>query len=137
MEHILLSWLRVSRNRPFLLIIAGRISGIHDEKGTHIPIACQMDGPTLLIEFEESERLTVSQAVDVSIRSSGELVVRDASEARFSWFSHAGPRTDPGLCEEVFRKSGRLFWFGRTGAAFVTNGNLVYSGNQFVLLRPA
>jgi len=135
MEDILSAWLCASIDRHFLLVIADRISGVHDEKGKHRPVAYQVVGSIVIIEFDGSERLTISNATDVIMRPNGELVVRDASEARFAWYSHGDPQVAPKLCEEIFRKVGRGVEFSRTGAPFVTSGVLLYIGDQFVVLR--
>ncbi|HLO33475.1 MAG TPA: hypothetical protein VK249_30285 [Anaerolineales bacterium] len=137
MEEILSVWLNASSDRHFSLVIADRISGVHDGKGKHSPIAYQVAGSTLIIEFEGSERLTVSNAMGISTGPNGELVVRDASEASFTWYSHNDPSVAPRRCEEVFRKTGRFVEFSRAGDPFVTSVGLVYKGDQFVLLRLA
>lgn len=136
MEEILSAWLSASRERYFLLVIADRISGIHDEKGKHKPVAFHVAGSTAIIEFDGSECLTVSNATEIIMGPHGELVVRDASEARFGWYAHRDLQVAPKLCEEVFRKVGRMVEFSRVGDPFVTSTGLGYRGNQFVLLRP-
>jgi hypothetical protein len=135
MEDILSTWLSASGERDFLLVIAGRISGVHDEKGTHRPVAYRVDGSTAIIQFDGSERLTISNAMDTIMRPNGELVMRDASEARFSWYSHGDTQVGPKLCEEVFRKVGMFVEFSRTGAPFITSGVLAYLGDQYIVLR--
>jgi len=65
MEEVLTPWLQMASNQRFQLVIAGRISGVHDWQGTHRPIACQMDDATLTIQFDGSECLTISNVGDV------------------------------------------------------------------------
>lgn len=135
MEAILSAWLRASGERDFLLIIAGRISGIHDDKAKHKPVDYQIDGSTVIIQFDGSEYLTISNAVDIIMNTNGELAVRDADEVRFAWYSYNDPLVAQKLCEEVFRKVDRFINFSRTGAPFATSAFLPYLGAQFILLR--
>jgi hypothetical protein len=136
MEEILSEWLKASGERDFLLVIAGRISGVHDGKGKHKPIDYQIDGSTVTIQFAGAEQLRVSNAVDLTMSPNGELAIRDASEARFTWYSHDDPLVAPKLCEEVFGKGGRGVGFSRTGAPFATSAFLANFSDQFVVLRP-
>ena len=133
MEDLLTTWRRASGERDFLLVIAGRISGVHDEKGKHRPIACQVAGATVIIQFEGTESLTISNPRDMIIGPNGELIVRDASEATFTWYSQVAHE----LCEEVFNKVGRFINFRRTGAAFATSAFLPYKADVFIVLRAA
>ena len=132
MEDTLLAWIRASRNRHFLLIIAGRLSGIHDWKRTHIPVAYQVMDTTVVIHFDGSERLTISDAVDIVSQSNGELFVRDASEVRFSWYSGKDPGKD---CEEIFTKFGRMFTFSRTDDLCTTAMAFGHFNGKLVELR--
>jgi hypothetical protein len=135
MEDVLAPWLHMASNQRFQLVIAGRISGVHDWQGTHRPIACQMNDATLTIQFDGSERLTISNVGDIIMLPNNELVIRDADEARFSWYSHGDSQNNPTLCEEVFRKAGRGMWFSRTGIPFATSGFLKYASENFIVLR--
>lgn len=137
MEEVLSNWLSVSRGRNFLLLVAGRLSGIHGWKGTHRPIACLAFGCTVTIQFEGAEQLTIADASEIILNPSGELVVRDAREARFTWYRYSlsDPQTDPILCEEVFRKAGRAVDFSRSGDPFNTSGVFPYAGGRFIVLR--
>jgi hypothetical protein len=137
LEDILSAWLDASSQRDFVLIIADRISGVTQDKGTHRPISYQLDGVKLIIAFDDEASLTLFSPSEISIGSIGELIVRDASEARFAWHYPRQPGNAPKLCEEVFRKAGRAVEFSRTGAPFVTSGMLLYQGDKFVIIRPA
>lgn len=132
MEDLLLAWIRSARNRPFLLIIAGRLSGFHDWKRTHLPIACQVVGSTIFLHFDGAERLTISDAAGLIVEPNGELWVGDASEVRFIWVSDENPAKD---CEEVFTKFGRLILFNRTDDLYTTGTGYMSSGDKFVVLR--
>lgn len=132
MEEVLLQWIRTSRARHFDLIIAGRRSGIHGWKRTHVPVAFQVIGSTLVIHFDGSERLTVSDASGVVVREDGELQVMDASEVLFLWCSEKDPDRD---CGEVFRKFGKAVLFNRTDDLYTTSTGFVFFTDQFVVLR--
>lgn len=132
MEHILLTWLRASRSRRFLLIVAGRLSGIHSWKREHVPIAYQVIGATVIIHFDESERLTISGATGVSLRPDGELSVQDASEVRFTWCSDRDPARE---CEEIFTRVGRDITFRRTDDLYTTFIGFGITEDKFVRLR--
>jgi hypothetical protein len=135
MEEILTAWLRASGERDFLLVIGGRKSGVHDGKGKHKPLDYQIDDLTVIIQFDGSERLTISNATEITMHSSGELIVKDASEVRFAWYSQDDLKYTPRLCEEVFTKYGIGVEFRRTGASFITSTWFVYGGDQFIVLR--
>jgi hypothetical protein len=135
MEETLSAWLRASGERDFLLVIGGRKSGVHDGKGKHKPLDYQIDGLTVIIQFDGAERLFISNATEIILQSSGELVVKDASEVRFAWYSHNDPAVAHKLCEEVFKKVGKFIDFSHTGASFITSGGFAYEGDQFVILR--
>ncbi|HEU0296641.1 MAG TPA: hypothetical protein VFR47_28145 [Anaerolineales bacterium] len=133
MEHILLTWLRASPGRRFLLIIAGRLSGIHGWKREHMPIACQLiDDSTVIIRFDGSERLTISGATGVSLHPDGELSVQDAREVRFTWCSDEDPTKD---CEEIFTKVGKVIAFSRTDDLYTTSMGFGITEDKLVLLR--
>lgn len=136
-EETLSAWLSASRDRYFLLVIAGRISGVRAEKGKYRPVGYQIDGSTVMIQFDGSESLTISDAADISMHPNGELVVRDASEARIAWSLRGDSEIEAVPCTEVFRKAGKFFYFSRTGEPFITSGGLIYPGDQFIVLRPA
>jgi len=132
MEEILLTWVRASRDRHFLLVIAGRLSGIHGWKRTHNPAAYQVIDSTVIIHFDGSEHLTISDVTDVIMRPGGELFVEDAGEVRFAWSSDRDPDKD---CEEIFKKVGGAILFNRTDDLYTTStvfGPLV---GEFVVLR--
>jgi hypothetical protein len=133
-EETLSAWLHASRERDFLLVIGGRKSGIHDGKGKHRPLDYQTDGSTVIIQFDGSEQLIISGATEIIMHASGELVVKDASEARFAWYAQDNPKNAPKLCEEVFRKVDRFIDFSRIGASFITSGGFAYGSDQFVVL---
>ena len=135
MEETLSAWLRASGERDFLLVIGGRKSGVHDGTGKHRPLDYQIDGLTVIIQFQGSERLTISNATEIILHPGGELVVKDASEVRFAWSSHNDPAVAHALCEEVIRKVGKFIDFSRTGASLITSGGSAYEGDQFVVLR--
>lgn len=132
LEDILLSWMRASRGRQFDLIIAGRLSGIHGWKRTHVPIAFQVIGSTMVIHFDNSERLTISDASGVALCESGELQVRDASEVLFLWCSEKDPDRE---CGEVFVKFGKAVVFNRTDELYATATVFFRFPDQFVVLR--
>jgi hypothetical protein len=132
MEDTLLRWIRASRTRQFELIIAGRRSGIHGWKRTHVPFAFQVIDSTLILHFDGWERLTISDASGVALREDGELQVRDASEARFLWCSERDPDRE---CGEVFRKFGKAVLFNRTDDLYTTSTGFGFFTDQFVVLR--
>lgn len=132
MKEILLAWLRASRGRHFLLMIAGRLSGIHGWKREHFPVAFQVIDSTIIIHFDGSERLTISDAAGVTLHPDGELLVRDASEVRFTWPSDRDPAKD---CEEIFRKIGRVIAFSRTDDLYTTSTAFGIQEDKLVLLR--
>lgn len=132
MEDTLLNWIRMSRTRQFKLIIAGRLSGMHGWKRTHVPIAFQVIGPTMVIHFDDSERLTISDASGVAVREDGELQVKDASEVLFLWCSEKDPDRDRG---EVFRKFGKAVLFNRTDDLYATSTGFGFITDQFVVLQ--
>jgi hypothetical protein len=132
MEDTLLDWIRASRNRQFELIIAGRLSGIHGWKRTHVPIAFQVIDSTLVIHFDGSERLTISDASGVALREDGGLQVRDTSEARFLWCSEKDSDRE---CGEVFVKFGKAVVFNRTDDLYATATVFFRFPDQFVVLR--
>ena len=132
MEYDLLTWLRASRGRHFLLIIAGRISGVHGWRREHIPIAYQVIGSTVIIHFEGSERLIISSATGLSLHPDGRLVVQDASAARFTWCSDVDLDED---CEEFFTKGGLAISFSRTDDLYTTSTLFVLPKDSFVVLR--
>lgn len=135
MEETLSAWLRASGKRAFLLVIGGRKSGVHDGKGKHRPLDYQIDGLTVIIQFDDSERLIISNASEITMHPNGELVVKDASEVRFAWYAYNNPPVAHKLCEEVFRKVGKFIDFSRTGASFITSGGFAYEGDHFIVLR--
>jgi hypothetical protein len=132
LENLLLRWIRSSRGRQFDLIIAGRHSGMHGWKRTHVPIAFQVIGSTMVIHFDGSERLTISDATGVAVRDDGGLQVKDASEARFLWCSESDPDRD---CGEVFMKFGKAVVFDRTDELYATATLFVSFPDQFIVLR--
>jgi hypothetical protein len=132
MEQILLAWLRTSRGRRFLLIIAGRLSGLHGWRREHLPIAYQVIGSTVIIDFEGSERLTISDATGLTLHPDGKLSVQDASEVRFTWCSDRDPAQE---CEEIFTRVGRDIAFSRTDDLYTTSIGLGITEDKFVLLR--
>lgn len=132
LEDILLDWIRMSRGRQFDLIIAGRHSGVHGWNRTHLPIAFQVVGSTMVIHFDGSERLTISDASGVVLREDGGLQVREASQARFLWHSERDPDSE---CGEVFMKFGRSVMFNRTDDLYTTATILFSFPDQFVVLR--
>ena len=119
MEDVLLAWFRASRDRQFLLMIAGRLSGIHGWKRTHIPVAYQVTDTTTIIHFDGSEYLTVSDAADASIGPNGELFIGNASEVRFTWRSEKDSSKE---CEEILSKVGRVISFSRKDDLYTTTG---------------
>ncbi len=132
MEHLLLTWLRASRGRHFLLIIAGRLSGFHGWRREYIPIAYQVIGSTVIIHFEGSERLTISDATGLTLHPDGQLVVQDANEVRFTWCSDMDPTED---CEEIFTKGGRAISFSRTDDLYTTSTVFALPKDRFIVLR--
>jgi hypothetical protein len=132
MEDILLAWIRASRGRHFLLMISGRLSGVHGWKREHVPIAYQVIDSTVIIHFDGSERLTIYNATDVIPHANGGLLVPDASEVRFTWCSDKDPAKD---CEEIFRKVGRVIAFSRTDDLYTTSTAFGIQEDKFVLLR--
>ena len=136
MDEILSSWLLMSKGQDFLLVIADRISGIHGWKGKHRPIAYHLNGSMLIIEFDESEELTIVDATGLDLDSNGVLMVRDASEVRFIWHSHDDLQQTDSLAEEVFQKIGRTIYFYRTGDPNNTSCCLLFGGGQLITLQP-
>lgn len=110
----------------------GRLSGIHGWKRTHIPVAYQVIDTTVIIHFDGSERLTISDAVDIVSQPNGELLVGDASEVRFAWCSNKDPDKD---CEEIFTKFGRMFTFSRTDDLYTTAMAFGHLDGKLVELR--
>lgn len=133
MEDVLSAWLSASSQRDFVLVIADRISGVT----AHRPISYRLEGTKLMIAFEDEASLTLSDPAEISLGPNGELIVSDASEARFAWPYPRQPGITSNLCEEVFRKAGSAVDFSRTGAPFVTSGMMLYQGDRFVMIRPA
>ena len=132
MKEILLTWLHASRGRHFLLIIAGRLSGIHGWKREHVPLSLEVLDSTVIIYFDGEERLTISNAVDVGLAPNGELFVRDASEVRFTWRSDKNPAQE---CEEICRKADRIITFSRRDDLYTTSTTLGFFDHNLVVLR--
>jgi hypothetical protein len=132
MEHILLTWLDAVRGRRFLLFIAGRLSGIHGWKREHVPIDFQVIDSTLIIHFDGSECLTISDVTGLTLHPDGQLVVQDASQVRFSWCSDRDPAKE---CEEIFRKAGKIISFIRMDDSYTTSTVLTIFDHNFVVLR--
>ena len=132
MEDILLAWLRASRGRRLLLRVAGRLSGIHDWQREHTPIDFEIIDSTVIIYFDGEERLTISDAVDIGLDSDGGLFVRDASEVRFTWYSHRNPAQEG---EEICRKADRIVTFSRKDNLYTTSTTLGFFDHDFVVLR--
>src|SRR5574341_218101 len=132
MEQLLLRWLRASRGRRFLLIIAGRLSGIHGWRREHLPIAYQVIGSTVIIHFEGSESLTISDATGLTLHPDGQFVAQDASEVRFAWCSETDPDKD---CEEIFTKGGLAISFSRTDDLYTTSTLFALPEPRRTLLR--
>jgi hypothetical protein len=133
MEEILLAWIRSARGRHFSLIIAGRLSGIHSWKSTHVPLDYEVDDDsTVIIYFDRSERLSISDAQGVVMQPNGELWVGDAHEVRFTWNSDKDPNKD---CEEIFKKVGKSISFDRTDDLYTTGMAYGSLEGEFVVLR--
>jgi hypothetical protein len=132
MEDALLTWLRASHGHHLLLIIAGRLSGIHGWRREHLPIAYQVIGSTVIIHFDGSECLTISDVTGLKLHPDGQLVVQDASEVRFSWCSETDPAEN---CEEIFTRGSRAISFSRTDDLYTTSTLFALPKDSFVLLR--
>ena len=135
MEAILSEWLRSARGHDFVLVIAGRISGVHDAKGTHRPLDYKIDHGNVSIQFHGAEYLEISDPRGVVLHPNGELTVRDASGARYLCYSQEDPHVSHTICEEVYRKFGKFFVFNRIGAPFTTSAFLPCGGDEFIVLR--
>lgn len=115
MEDILSTWLSVSDQQDFTVIIADRISGGRLEEAIHKPIACLIRDGVLIVEFERGERLMIYDPSGVTFGPNAELTVDDGSEARFTWYQHGRPQNPENMFEESYRKVGNCVIFQCTG----------------------
>jgi hypothetical protein len=98
------------------------------------PVGYQVVGPILVVRFKGAERLTVSDPAGPSIGSDGELIIRDGSEARFTWYYYGRPQLPENLCEDIYRKSGKEVVFTRTGPLSSAGVAFSYTGDEFIKL---
>jgi hypothetical protein len=134
LEDVISSWIAASRERHFDIIIAGRTFGGRHGEAMQTPVAYQIVGAILVVRFMGAERLAVSDPSGPSIGHDGELVIRDGSEARFSWFYYGRPQLPQNLCEDVYQKLGKGIVFTRIGPLFPTTVSFLYAGDEFVKL---
>lgn len=113
-QDILSAWLDASSQLTFTVKIAGRLSGGMFEDAIHKPIAYEVGAQLLVIHFECEECLSVFRPTNISLGSNALLVVRDASEARFTWYECGRHHLPENHCEEMYRKVGLFATFQRT-----------------------
>jgi hypothetical protein len=72
---------------------------------------------TIIIHFDDSEHLTVSNPESVFYASNGDLFMKNALRVRITWCSEKDPDKD---CEEMFGKFGRLIYVNRKDDLYST-----------------
>lgn len=114
MKEILSAWLMLSRQLNFTVIIAGRISGGVFEDAFHKPVAYEVDNEKFVIHFEREESLSVFHPANATLGADALLIVKDANEARFTWYLYGQPHAPEFLCEDIYHNAGRFASFQRT-----------------------
>jgi hypothetical protein len=102
MVETLSTWLPSSQKSLFDVIVAGRVSGGLLEDAIHSPTGFEFENDTLRIDFERGERLLVAQAMGIHISPSGDLLIEQGSEVRFSWHPQDAPDFPEAQCEEIY-----------------------------------
>ena len=84
-------------------MIAGMLAGGRLEHAFHRPASAQANEETLIILFQDGERLTVTQPMGVERTLEGDLMVAQGSGATFSWRPRTAPDDPEAEYLEIYR----------------------------------
>lgn len=127
-------WFTQSKGNWIDLLIADRVFGGRLGESPQIPTAYQVIGSVIQIQFQTTERLVVTHPTNVRIGPHSELVIGDASDARFGWHYYGRPQVPENWCEEIYQKFEDRILLTRIGAFRPATDEYVYSGNEFIKL---
>jgi hypothetical protein len=97
-------WFATNRGRWCDLEFGGRVFGGRYGESPQMPRSFSWMNATLRIDFGTTERLELESPHGIGINRLGALVVRDASEVRWSWHYYGRPQTPENLCIETYRR---------------------------------
>jgi hypothetical protein len=107
-KDALSAWLTAADQLAFKIIIAGKFTGGVFEDAVHRPVAYDIGAEFLAIHFQREECLSIFHPAELILEPDALLVVREASEVRFSWYEYGRPHQAETLCEEIFWRVGRF-----------------------------
>lgn len=102
-HSLLTRWLESAREGHHDIIIAGEFIGGRHGEAMQRPVAFQLVGAILVIRFDGTERLTVSDPEGIGLGEWGELQISRGSEARYGLHYYGRPQTPENWIEAIYR----------------------------------
>ena len=131
-HSLLTRWLESAREGHHDIIIAGEIIGGRHGEAMQRPVAFQLMGAILVIRFDGTERLTVSDPGGIGLDEWGGLQISRASEARYGHHYYGRPQTPENWIETIFRNRKEMVEIITLGSLLAGVRTIPLPDNPFV-----
>ena len=132
---ILSRWLETARQTHHDIIIAGETIGGRHGEAMQRPVAFQLLGPILVIRFDGTERLTVSDPRDIQLDEWSRLQISRASEVRYGHHYYGRPQTSANWIETIFRNHIDHVEIITTGPLLAGVRTIPFHGGAFIRIN--
>ncbi len=132
MEKLLSTWLDQAKESRHDIIICGQFIGGRHGESMQRPVATQLLGPILVVRFDGTERLVITDPSGIRLGDFQELIISSANDARYGWHYYGRPQSPENWIEKIYRKRNNEIQLIRTGNLKPKLETFIYEGNEFV-----